>query len=88
MATKILAFDADCYLRQGTLRNGDEFLGDLSEFKNIVGLDDMTPKERYELALADDETAFIYDTIEEFTEALNDEWLESTNYWIYPYQED
>lgn len=80
MATKIIGFSSDYYTRKTV--NGIEY------FKNIVPLDEMTPRQRYELALSDDENAMIWDDIDSFLTDLNDEYISVNNMWVYKYSED
>lgn len=80
MATKVIGFSSDYYTRKSV--NGIEY------FKNIVPLDEMTPRQRYELALSDDENAMIWDDIDSFLTDLNDEYISVNNMWVYKYNED
>lgn len=80
MATKIIGFSSDYYTRESV--NGIEY------FKNIIPLDEMTPRQRYELALSDDENAIIWDDIDSFLTDLNDECISVNNMWVYKYNED
>ena len=80
MATKIIGFSSDYYTRETV--NGIEY------FKNIIPLDEMTPRQRYELALSDDENAIIWDDIDSFLTDLNDECISVNNMWVYKYNED
>lgn len=80
MATKIIGFSSDYYTRESV--NGIEY------FKNIIPLDEMTPRQRYELALSDDENAIIWDDIDSFLTDLNDVCISVNNMWVYKYNED
>lgn len=80
MVTKIIGFSSDYYTRESV--NGIEY------FKNIIPLDEMTPRQRYELALSDDENAIIWDDIDSFLTDLNDECISVNNMWVYKYNED
>lgn len=80
MTTKIIGFSSDYYTRESV--NGIEY------FKNIIPLDEMTPRQRYELALSDDENAIIWDDIDSFLTDLNDECISVNNMWVYKYNED
>ena len=80
MATKIIGFSSDYYTRESV--NGIEY------FKNIIPLDEMTPRQRYELALSDDENAIIWDDIDSFLTDLNDECISVNNMCVYKYNED
>lgn len=81
MATKVLAFDVDAYKH---LESDAEF-GE--EYNNIVPLEDMTPRQRYELALSDDENCLIYDTIDDFLDAMNNGLISEEYGWFYSYNE-
>ena len=81
---KILAFDVDTYAKD---KGEFEFYGDDNDYKNIVALDDMTPKQRYETALADDENAMIYDDIDTFITDLNNDCISTETYFFYTYEE-
>ena len=83
MATKVIGFNCDSYTRY--LKHFVENDG-ISVFKNIVPLEEMTPKQRYELALSDDEDAFIWDNIDSFLTDLNDESASVSNMWVYSYE--
>ena len=77
MATKVIGFDCDSYARY------------LKPFvKNIVPLDEMTDKQRYETALEDNENTVIWDDIDSFITDLNDECISVNNMWIYKYEEN
>ena len=77
MATKVIGFDCDSYARY------------LKPFvKNIVPLDEMTDKQRYETALEDNENTVIWDDIDSFITHLNDECISVNNMWIYKYEEN
>ena len=79
MSTSIIGFNVDSYIR---------FESDMPfEGKNIVPLENMTPKQRYELALDDDEDAVIYDNISTFLQELNDGYINSESYFFYEYSE-
>lgn len=76
MATKVIGFDCDSYARY------------LKPFvKNIVPLEEMTDKQRYETALEDNEDTVIWDDIDSFLTDLNDECISVNNMWIYKYEE-
>ena len=78
MATKVIGFDCDSYAR---------YL--LKPFvKNIVPLEEMTDKQRYETALEDNENTVIWDDIDSFLTDLNDECISVNNMWIYKYEEN
>lgn len=47
-------------------------------------LDKLTDVQLNEIALSDDEYAFIYDDVRSFTDCLNDELVDIDNNWIYP----
>ena len=77
MATKVIGFDCDSYARY------------LKPFvKNIVPLEEMTDKQRYETALEDNENTVIWDDIDSFLTDLNDECISVNNMWIYKYEEN
>ena len=77
MATKVIGFDCDSYARY------------LKPFvKNIVPLEEMTDKQRYETALEDNEDTVIWDDIDSFLTDLNDECISVNNMWIYKYEEN
>lgn len=76
MATKVIGFDCDSYARY------------LKPFvKNIVPLEEMTDKQRYETALEDNEDTVIWDDIDSFLTDLNDECISVNNMWFYKYEE-
>ena len=76
MATKVIGFDCDSYARY------------LKSFvKNIVPLEEMTDKQRYETALEDNEDTVIWDDIDSFLTDLNDECISVNNMWFYKYEE-
>lgn len=79
MSTKVIGFFCDSYARYSAADCGDEV-------KNIVPLEEMTPKQRYELALSDDDDAFIWDNIDSFLTDLNDESASVSNMWVYSYE--
>ena len=79
MVTKVIGFFCDSSTRYSSADCGDEV-------KNIVPLEEMTPKQRYELALSDDEDAFIWDNIDSFLTDLNDESASVSNMWLYSYE--
>ena len=77
MATKAIGFDCDSYARY------------LKPFvKNIVPLEEMTDKQRYETALEDNENTVIWNDIDSFLTDLNDECISVNNMWIYKYEEN
>ena len=77
MATKVIGFDCDSYARY------------LKPFvKNIVPLEEMTDKQRYETALEDNENTVIWDDIDSFLTDLNDECISVNNMWVYKYEEN
>ena len=77
MATKVIGFDCDSYARY------------LKPFvKNIVPLEEMTDKQRYETALEDNENTVIWDDIDSFLTNLNDECISVNNMWVYKYEEN
>ena len=77
MATKVIGFDCDSYARY------------LKPFvKNIVPLEEMTDKQRYETALEDNEDTVIWNDIDSFLTDLNDECISVNNMWIYKYEEN
>ena len=77
MATKVIGFDCDSYARY------------LKPFvKNIVPLEEMTDKQRYETALEDNENTVIWNDIDSFLTDLNDECISVNNMWIYKYEEN
>ena len=76
MATKVIGFYCDsyaCYLKPFV--------------KNIVPLEEMTDKQRYETALEDNEDTVIWDDIDSFLTDLNDECISVNNMWFYKYEE-
>lgn len=76
MATKVIGFDCDSYARY------------LKPFvKNIVPLEEMTDKQRYETALEDNEDTVIWNDIDSFLTDLNDECISVNNMWFYKYEE-
>lgn len=86
MATMILGFSVDCYSRF-TPKSKESI--SMSEYKNpLVGLEDMTPRQRYELALVnvDDEDVRIYDCVEDFLSELNDDYVSNDNFYFYTYE--
>ena len=77
MATKVIGFDCDSYARY------------LKPFvKNIVPLEEMTDKQRYETALEDNEDTVIWNDIDSFLTDLNDECISVNNMWVYKYEEN
>ena len=85
MATKVIGFDCDSYARY--LKPFVENDG-TSVFKNIVPLEEMTDKQRYEIALEDNENTVIWNDIDSFLTDLNDECISVNNMWIYKYEEN
>lgn len=81
MATKVIGFDCDSYARYPK-----HFIE--NDVKNIVPLDEMTDKQRYETALEDNENTVIWDDIDSFLTDLNDECISVNNMWIYKYEEN
>ena len=81
MATKVIGFYCDSYARYPK-----HFIE--NDVKNIVPLEEMTDKQRYETALADNENAIIWDDIDSFLTDLNDECISVNNMWVYKYNED
>lgn len=79
MATSIIGFSVETYLRFGPDMG---FNG-----KNIVPLEDMTPRQRYETACDDFEDCVVYDDVKTFLSELNDELICSENYFFYEYSE-
>lgn len=51
-------------------------------------LDKLTDVQLNEIALSDDEDAFIYDDVRSFTDHLNGEFVDVDNNWIYPINVD
>lgn len=78
---KIIGFSVDAYKRHNT----DQLFLD-GDVKNIVPLEKMTSKQRYELALGDDEDTIIYDNIDSFLVDLNDGVVDSEGYFFYQYK--
>lgn len=85
MATKVIGFNCDSYARYSKhfIENDGT-----SDFKNIVPLEEMTDKQRYETALEDNENAIIWDDIDSFLTDLNDECISVNYIWVYKYNED
>ena len=81
MATKVIGFDCDSYARYPK-----HFIE--NDVKNIVPLDEMTDKQRYETALEDNENTVIWDDIDSFLTDLNDECISVNKMWIYKYEEN
>lgn len=71
----IIGFNLDVYGRY----NGG------GSYKNLVPLDDMTPQQRYELALSDDENVSIWSDIESFLTDVNDDMVSLDEMWFYKY---
>lgn len=84
MATKVIGFYCDSYARYA--KHFDENDG-MTGIKNIVPLEEMTGKQRYETALEDNENAMIWDDIDSFLTDLNDECISTNNMWFYKYDE-
>ena len=85
MATKVIGFNCDSYARYSKhfIENDGT-----SDFKNIVPLEEMTDKQRYETALEDNENAIIWEDIDSFLTDLNDECISVNFIWVYKYNED
>lgn len=85
MATKVIGFYCDSYARYSKhfIENDGT-----SVFKNIVPLEEMTDKQRYETALEDNENTVIWNDIDSFLTDLNDECISVNNMWIYKYEEN
>ena len=81
MATKVIGFYCDSYARYSK-----HFIE--NDVKNIVPLEEMTDKQRYEAAIEDNENAIIWDDIDSFLTDLNDECISVNNMWVYKYNED
>ena len=76
MKVKIIGFDSCVYGRFNT-----------DEKNPLLSLEDMTPKQRYELALADAEDAVIYDSLEQFLFNMNED-IVNDEYYYYQYTEE
>lgn len=72
MAT-IVGFNIDNY-RRFSINHGD--------YKNIVPLEEMTPEQKYELAVSD-EDSLIWDSIDSFLTDLNDGCVDTENMCFY-----
>lgn len=80
MSTKIIGFKNYSYGRFSSVKDNENY-------KNIVPLDKMTPYQRYELALDDDdEDVIIWDSLEAFLTDLNDELVDVEEMWFYDYK--
>lgn len=76
---KVIGFNIESYSRYGvnnTIEDG---------YKNIVPLEKMTPQQRYETALADDEDTCIWDSVEALLQDMNDECVSTNDMWFYTY---
>lgn len=73
----ILGFDVDFYSRFDT---NDR------EYKNVVGLENLTPKERYELALIDSTDVRIWDSVDGFLNEINEGLVDTDGMFFYEYK--
>ena len=76
----ILAFSVDSYAKE-EIQLKDGFM----EYKNLVALDDMSPKQLYETALDDEEYVVIYDDLQSFLNDINGGFISSEGYYFYQY---
>lgn len=74
---KVIGFSVDDYAR---------FDGD-GVYKNIVPLEEMLPRQRYETALEDTDCCIIFDNAQTFVSDLNDECIDANGYWFYVYED-
>lgn len=78
---KVLGFSIESYSRYGVNGKVEEDCG----YKNIVPLEDMTPQQRYETALADDIDVLIWDNVDALFQDMNDELVSTNDMWFYTY---